>query len=162
MKINSIKLIVSNCKTNGTSLLTTSSVHCSHTHTVTHTQTASEWEAQGLLQVCSWLWPPTPVFYRDSFSTCNFISTGIFKYTTFKHQEGMTATEILFLKSVHFWITQVAFLCWNPLLDMLTCSSVYSYPVMKEGRPFGKRKANNLICHQVSCRLHRKSLLSSA
>ena len=57
---------------------------------------------------------------------------------------------------------QVVFLCWNHLLDMLTCSSVYSYPVMKGGRPFGKRKANNLICPKVSCRLHKKSLLSSS
>lgn len=37
MKINSIKLIVSNFKTNETSLLTISSVHYLHTHTHLHT-----------------------------------------------------------------------------------------------------------------------------
>lgn len=68
----------------------------------------------------------------------------------------MTAIEILFLKSVQLRVAKLftgSTRLREPSEDMLTCNSVYSCSVMKEGKPFGKCKANNHICHKFSCRI---------
>lgn len=95
-------------------------------------------------------------FYSGSFSTCNFTPTGIFKIMTFKYEEGMTAIEILFLKSLHFWV--ITLLTGSvPLLELsgrhADSQCVYSCSVKKEGKLFWQCKAHNHICHTFSCRI---------